>query len=272
MIASYMNNGNLFDAAYACLMASAPDVKVEKTRETVQQWREGNLTLTSIDKAEVIPEPGRPDGLRLVKPRELPRRKPNTPEGRAVLIHALTHIEFNAINLAWDAVYRFRDMPREFYDDWVKVADEEAYHFSLLREHLRTLGHDYGDYPGHNGLWEMAVKTAHDVLVRMALVPRCLEARGLDVNPGIKAKLVENGDEKAGELLDIILRDEIGHVAIGNHWFSYLCQQRGLDMESKYRELVEYYMKGDLKGPIHREARRQAGFSEAELAYLEDVR
>jgi uncharacterized ferritin-like protein (DUF455 family) len=239
-----MTRKNLFDAAHACLIASDPDMKVAMTRATAQAWRDGNLSLSSVGEVEAILEPGRPADPKLVRPRDLPRRKPNTAEGRAVLVHALTHIEFNAINLGWDAVYRFRDMPKEFYDDWVRVADEEAYHFSLLSDHLRSLGHEYGDYPGHNGLWEMAVKTAHDVMVRMALVPRCLEARGLDVNPGIRAKLVENGDERAGELLDIILRDEIGHVAIGDRWFRYLCQQRGLDMESKYREPELAYLDG----------------------------
>ena len=264
-----MSYENLFEAAHACLMASAPDTKVEMTQAAALAWRNGELSLKASDEPLSVSKPGRPATLKLVSPRDLPRRKPTTAEGRAILIHALTHIEFNAINLAWDAVYRFRDMPTEFYDDWVRVAAEEAYHFSLLRAHLRTLGHDYGDYPGHNGLWEMAVKTAHDVMVRMALVPRCLEARGLDVNPGIKAKLVENGDEKAGELLDIILRDEIGHVSIGNHWFRHLSQERGLDVESTYRDLVEHYMKGQMRGPFHIEARRQAGFSEEELAYLE---
>ena len=250
-------------------MASDPDEKVRMTQAAAQAWRDGELSLMDAIEVEEIPEPGRPENLQLVQPRDLPRRKPTTPEGRAILIHALTHIEFNAINLGWDAVYRFHGMPKQYYDDWVRVADEEAYHFTLLREHLRELGYEYGDYPGHNGLWEMANKTAHDVMVRMALVPRCLEARGLDVNPGIKAKLVESGDEKAGELLDIILHDEIGHVAIGDRWFRYLCQQREIDMESTYRELVEHYMKGQLRGPFHFEARRQAGFTEAELAYLD---
>ena len=267
-----MNIKNLHAGAHACLMIQAPDDKVRHTRELALQWREGQLAWgTDEPLVEPIPEPGLPEQLKLVMPRELPRRKPSTPEGRAILIHALTHIEFNAINLAWDAVYRFRDMPQAYYDDWVRVADEEAYHFTLLNEHLNELGYGYGDYPGHNGLWEMAKKTAHDCLTRMALVPRCLEARGLDVNPGIRAKLVDNGDEAVGEILDIILRDEIGHVSIGNRWFQYLCEKRGLDPETKYRELIEHYMKGELRGPFYMEARRQAGFSEDELRYLEGI-
>lgn len=266
-----MHQSDLFSAADCCLKACDPDDKVRMTHETAKAWRAGELGLAREVAVRPIEEPGRPERLRLVLPRELPRRRPSTPEGRATLFHALTHIEFNAINLAWDAVYRFRDMPREFYDDWVRVADEEARHFSLLREHLRGLGHDYGDFPGHNGLWEMAGKTAHDPLVRMALVPRCLEARGLDVNPGIRAKLVAVGDQEGAALLDIILRDEIGHVAIGDRWFRFLCDARGLEAESTYRQLLEAYMSAELRGPFHIEARRAAGFSEEELAYLEGV-
>lgn len=261
----------LFERAAACLAASDADEKVRLTQEAAQTWRDGLLSLADEQGPEPITEPGRPERLTLVLPKDLPSRKPTSPEGRAILYHALVHIEFNAINLAWDAAYRFRDMPREFYDDWVRVADEEAYHFTLLRDHLRTLDTEYGDYPGHNGLWEMAKKTAHDPMVRMALVPRCLEARGLDVNPGIKAKLEEGGDTKGGPLLDIILRDEIGHVSIGDRWFRYLCEQRGLDVESTYRELIETYMNGPLRGPFHVEARLQAGFTEQELSYLQGV-
>lgn len=266
-----MKTSNLFDAAYACLMASDADEKVRLTHAAAQAWRNGELSLDIAAEPVAIPAPGLPERLQLVRPRDLPQRKPVTPEGRAVLFHALCHIEFNAINLGWDAVYRFRGMPRDFYSDWVQVADEEAYHFTLLRDHLRTLDHDYGDWPGHNGLWEMAVKTAHDVMVRMALVPRCLEARGLDVNPGIKAKLLENGDTDGAALLDIIMRDEIGHVAIGNRWFLHLCAGRGLEPESTYRGLTEEYLQAPLRPPFHIEARRKAGFSEAELAYLEGV-
>ena len=190
-------------------------------------------------------------------------------EGRAALIHSLCHIEFNAINLGWDAVYRFREMPRDFYTDWIKVAAEEAYHFSLLRDHLRDMGYDYGDFVAHNGLWEMAIKTDFDPLVRMALVPRVLEARGLDVTPGIMAKLEEVGDEAAVAILKIIHRDEIGHVEIGSRWFNHLCLERGLDASETFEALISQYMKGKLKGPFDMATRRKAGFSEAELKYLD---
>lgn len=266
-----MNETNLFDAALACLRAAEAADKVALTRATAQAWRDGRLSLTAATAAQDIAAAGRPARLHLVMPRDLPQRRPDSREGCAILFHALTHIEFNAINLAWDAVYRFRGMPDAFYGDWIRVAEEEACHFELLRAHLNTLGADYGDWPGHNGLWEMALKTAHDPLVRMALVPRCLEARGLDVNPGIQAKLRGAGDEEGCALLDIILRDEIGHVAIGDRWFRHLCAERGLEVEATYRQLMDEYMKGPPKGPFHLEARRRAGFSEAELAYLQGV-
>jgi uncharacterized ferritin-like protein (DUF455 family) len=190
--------------------------------------------------------------------------------GRAALIHAITHIEFNAINLAWDAVCRFHELPKAFYDDWVQVASEEAYHFCLLDTHLCSLGYEYGDFPAHDGLWEMAQKTAHDPLVRMALVPRVLEARGLDVTPGMMKRLRQVGDLQAASILEIILRDEVGHVAIGSHWFRYLCRIRGLNSETTFCHLVTRYFKGKARGPLHRQARLRAGFSEAELRMLEN--
>ncbi len=261
---------SLFDAAGACLAAREPEEKLALTARAVAGWRAGELTLDGSVAAEPIGEqPGLPARLRLVRPRELPQRRPDTVEGRAVLFHALTHIEFVAIGLAWDAVYRFRDLPADYYDDWVRVAEEEAYHFTMLREHLNGLGADYGDWPAHNGLWEMARKTADDPLVRMALVPRCLEARGLDVNPGIRARLAAVGDERGTELLDIILRDEIGHVAIGDRWFRHLCAERTLAPEETYRTLIADYLGGWPRGPYHLEARRRAGFSERELSSLE---
>lgn len=262
---------SLFPDVYAALMAVDPDEKVRLTHDLFSAWKRGVFSIEAGEDAVEVPVPGRPERPQLVQPRQLPQRKPVTVEGRAILFHALTHIEFNAINLGLDAAYRFRDMPRDFYDDWLRVADEEATHFALLRDHLRGLGYEYGDFPAHNGLWEMAQKTAHDGMVRMALVPRCLEARGLDVNPGIKARLLENGDEAGAALLDIILRDEIGHVAIGNRWFHYHCEQRGLEPVATFNGLIDEYMQGPLRPPFHIEARREAGFSEEELAYLEGV-
>ncbi len=193
-----------------------------------------------------------------------------TEEGRAILIHALAHIEFNAVNLALDAVWRFPGMPADYYVDWLKVAAEEALHFSLLESHLRSLGYAYGDFPAHNSLWDMADKTSHDVLARMALVPRTMEARGLDATPAVRAKLAQAGDIAAAEILDIILRDEIGHVAVGNRWYGCLCAQRGLDAVATYRMLAQRHKAPALRRPFNLEARRAAGFSDDELAVLEE--
>ena len=268
---SLMTTMNLFELAHNALLACDPDDKVAQPHALMAAWQAGQLSLDGGPAPKPIPVPGRPPRPELVLPRELPQRKLSSPEGQAILFHVLTHIEFNAINLALDAVYRFRVMPAEFYHDWLRVADEEASHFTMLHGHLRGLGKAYGDYPAHNGLWEMALKTAHDAMVRMALVPRCLEARGLDVNPGIKARLLAVGDQAGAEALDVILRDEIGHVTIGNRWFLYLCEQRGLEPMGTYQGLLDEYMAGPLRPPFHIEARREAGFTEEELAYLEGV-
>ena len=264
-------NDDLFAQAQACIAADSADEKVARTQATARAWREGAYSLVSLDEPLPIGEPGRPALPQLVHPRDVPRRRSTTPEGRAILIHAIAHIEFNAIDLAWDAVYRFRGMPRDYYDDWVRVADEESQHFALLRERLREYGCDYGAYAAHHGLWEMAQKTADDVLVRMALVPRVLEARGLDVTPGILEKLRVAGDERSAAILEIILRDEIGHVAIGTRWFRYLCAERNLDPDSTFATLMQRYigeMNGRIQGPFHEAARAQAGFSDEEMAEL----
>jgi len=201
----------------------------------------------------------------------VPRRSPFKPEGLAALLHAIAHIEFNAINLALDAVWRFDRMPREFHLDWLRVAQEEACHFTLLREHLQALGHDYGDFPAHDNLWQMCEKTRDDIVARMALVPRTLEARGLDATPLIQARLRQVGTPdalRAVAILDVILRDEVGHVAIGNHWYRFLCEREGLEPVAHYGVLVERYQAPRLHPPFNEAARRQAGFSDEELAWL----
>jgi uncharacterized ferritin-like protein (DUF455 family) len=215
--------------------------------------------------------PGHPVKPELVSPLDVKRRAMNTAEGRAAMIHALVHIEFCAINLALDALWRFADMPHAYYTDWLQVADEEALHFTLLAGHLNTLGYAYGDFTAHSGLWDMAVKTQHDVLARMALLPRTMEARGLDATPGTRAKLIQAGDIAIGPILDIVMRDEIGHVAIGNRWFNYLCEQRGLEPEATYSALVVEHNAVPRRGPFNIEARRAAGFSERELAKLSSI-
>jgi len=206
----------------------------------------------------------------LVAPSQLTPRKMNTTEGYAAMLHAIAHIEFNAINLALDAAYRFRTLPFQFVRDWVRVAKEEVYHFRLMRERLRTFGFDYGDFEAHNHLWDMAYKTAYDPLLRMALVPRVLEARGLDVTPGIRAKVEQRGDSETCGVLDIIYRDEVGHVAIGNHWYQHLCRERGLEPVALFRSLIARYDMFIFRGYVNIEAREKAGFSRFELDMLED--
>ncbi|MHB9119647.1 MAG: ferritin-like domain-containing protein [Burkholderiales bacterium] len=263
---------DVFSSALLCLQCGEVEAKLAHVETLRSAWDQNRLTyLDSPTPIVLTPTPGRPEKPDLVSALLVGKRKLSTPTGRAALIHSLAHIEFNAINLALDAVYRFRDMPQTYYGDWLRVAAEEAYHFKLLRDHLRTLNFDYGDFTAHNGLWEMAVITAHDPLVRMALVPRVLEARGLDVTPAIRDKLASCGDHAAAAILDIIHADEIGHVAIGNRWYTYLCNQRGLEPLATFRQLMRDYNAPKLRGPLHSAARRAAGFSDAEMKMLEDL-
>ncbi|MDH5764520.1 MAG: ferritin-like domain-containing protein [Gammaproteobacteria bacterium] len=261
---------SVFDVARHCISNCDPVDKCKLTHQLVSDWNNQLLSHDSEEEAETIGVPGRPEKPLLVHPRDVPRRSVHTEQGRIVLAHALAHIEFNAINLALDAVYRFRSMPRDYYTDWLKVADEEARHFKLLTDYMEERGASYGDYFAHDGLWEMAVKTADDVLIRMALVPRVLEARGLDVTPGLIQKLIAAGDIDFSDRLKIIHSDEIGHVAIGSRWFRYACEQRGLDTRHTFTELLNEYMDGPLKGPFDDVTRLQAGFTEEELADLRD--
>lgn len=251
--------------ALRALLEPDPGQKVLLT----QAIEPGNL----IDCVAVyVPDgalPGRPERPVLVSPSQLKHRGVQTREGRAVLLHAIAHIEFNAINLALDITWRFPGMPVDFYQDWLTVAREEASHFEMLRDHLRSLGNDYGDFPAHDGLWEMAVKTSEDLLGRLAMVPRTLEARGLDASPPIRDKLAQAGDARGAQILDLILREEVGHVAIGNRWYRWCCQQAGLDCEATDDVLRERYSAPRLRGPFNLQARREAGFDESELARLQ---
>ena len=257
-------NYTLRDLALALLLECDPDRKAA-----------GALALDfdrPADPARAIAEPpgipGRPARPLVVPHAQIRQRSVRTAEGRAALIHAIAHIELNAIDLALDAVWRFDGLPDAFYRDWAGVAREEALHFTLLRGHLHGLGFAYGDFPAHGALWEMAERTRGDVLARIALVPRTLEARGLDASPAVKAKLLGAGDTAGAAIIDRILRDEIGHVAIGNHWFRWLCDARGLDPLEAYAELAARHAAPRPRGPFNVEARRAAGFSEAELARL----
>ncbi|MET0268329.1 MAG: ferritin-like domain-containing protein [Duganella sp.] len=255
--------------ALHCLLLADPAEKVAAVAGMAEAVRAGACR---PDPAAVLHAsgsiPGRPPLPELVLPSALGRRGMNTAEGRAMLIHALAHIEFNAINLALDALWRFGDLPLDYYSDWLQVAEEEAMHFSLVAEHLQQLGYAYGDFTAHGSLWEMVAKTTGDVLARMALVPRTLEARGLDANPPMRAKLAQAGDLRAAAILDIILRDEIGHVAIGNRWYRHLCAERGLEPRATYVDLSIRYHAPVLRGPFNTAARLQAGFTEEEVNAL----
>jgi uncharacterized ferritin-like protein (DUF455 family) len=253
--------------ALHCLVELDPAAKTGGVAALGEHARAGTLT---VDATAVLIEPaaipGRPARPELVPPRLVGRRSMATVEGRAMLVHALAHIEFNAVNLALDAIWRFPGMPDGYYLDWLRVAGEEALHFNLLAAHLQMLGYAYGDFAGHDSLWEMVAKTSGDVLARMALVPRTMEARGLDAIPPLRAKLAQAGDLAAARILDVLLRDEVGHVEIGNRWYFYLCAQRGLEPVATYDDLTVQYKAPVLKGPFNVEGRRAAGFTEAELA------
>lgn len=263
-------SNDLFCAALACLQAVDVNQKLSQVAALNGAWQQGEITRDSEGTAVIAIEvPGRPLKPEMVSALLVEKRKLSTLEGRAALIHSLAHIEFNAINLALDAAYRFRNLPHDYYTDWLQVAAEEASHFIMLRDHLRTLGYEYGDFTAHNGLWDMAVSTAHDPMVRMALVPRVLEARGLDALPAIMHRLSSCGAPAAVEILAIILQDEIGHVAIGNRWYAYFCQLRDLDPIATFRLLMREYKAPKLRAPLHVAARMAAGFSAAELRMLE---
>ena len=252
-------------AALHAWRLAEPRAKAQAALEIGRQLASASLLIDAARGFDDELRPGRPSMPRLVHPRDVPNRGAGTPAGRAALLHAIAHIEFNAIDLALDAVWRFPGMPSDWYLDWASVASEEAAHFSLLADELERRGHRYGDFDAHDGLWEMAMKTRDDPLPRMALVPRLMEARGLDVTPIIRGKLEQAGDAQACSILDIILRDEVGHVAIGNHWYGVLCRQQGLEPEAAWDALARRYGASAPKAPFNVEARLRAGFTQAEL-------
>ena len=264
---------SLHALAARCVDSTAVADKLALTAEAAALFHAGEAVADAASAAEIAPikSPGRPERPRLVAPRDLPRRGLASEEGRAALVHAVAHIEFNAINLAWDAVYRFRGMPAEYYRDWVGVAVDEARHFELLSARLAELGHSYGDFDAHDGLWEMAIKTTDSCLARMALVPRVLEARGLDVTPGMIARLRNAGDEATVAILEVILAEEVAHVAAGSRWFAWCCERAGVDAQATFHALIAEHLRGALRGPFNAEARLRAGFTPAELARLDEL-
>ena len=260
----------LFSQLQAALLATDPTTKCDLTQQLQQAALAGELHWDFNTPVLDFARAGQPDKPVLVDPKQVKPRKMATPEGYAALLHAVAHIEFNAINLALDAAYRFRHIAPEFQLDWLRVAAEEAQHFCLMRERLQAHGFDYGDFEAHNHLWDMAYKTAYDPLLRMALVPRVLEARGLDVTPAMRAKIEQKGDAATCAVLDIIYRDEVGHVKVGNDWYHCLCQQRGLDALSVFKQLIQRYDLFLFRGHLNIEARERAGFSAFELSLLQD--
>ena len=267
MVRIVMPKQELFAELYRVILINEADDKCTATQHLANQ----PLSDFGFDHKEPvapITTPGLPRNLLLVAPRELKRRGINSQQGRNVLMHAIAHIEFNAINLALDAAYRYRHQPIEYYQDWIRIAAEEARHFMLISDYLKQNNCTYSDFPAHNGLWDMAIKTADDVVARMALVPRVLEARGLDVTPGIIKRLSSVNDKSAVAILEVIYQEEIDHVRIGSKWFHFQCEQKHMEPRSTFKAMVNKHLHGELKGPFNIAARLQAGFDELELKGL----
>ncbi|MBR9868843.1 MAG: ferritin-like domain-containing protein [Oceanospirillales bacterium] len=262
---------NLYAHTKQAFLTADPDLKIELTRQTVSRWNAGELEWLEGDEPELLNHPGQPDMPEIVAPSEVNKRKFGKEEGRAALIHALAHIELTAVNLALDSVYRYRGMPEEFYADWMQCAGEEANHFIALRGRLREMGYDYGSFKAHGELWGMAVDTADDMLERMGIVHRVFEARALDVVPKTIQRFNQLGDKKMVDILTMIANEEIGHVSSGTRWYHYQCQQRQLDPDKTFIDLLWKYMKGPLKGPFNHEIRLKAGFSAREMQMIEDM-
>ncbi|MEQ8697734.1 MAG: ferritin-like domain-containing protein [Bauldia litoralis] len=256
-----MTTETLTGLAAAVLGTENAGAKADASRAAAARWRDRALPPGSTPVPDRPARPARPE---LKAPRDMPkRRKGQGPAARIALLHAIAHIELNAIDLAWDLVGRFagEDLPRAFFDDWVRVGDEEAKHFSLLSTRLADFGAAYGDLPAHDGLWQAARETAHDLLARLAIVPLVLEARGLDVTPAMIERLTSFGDTESAAILEVIYRDEIGHVAVGKKWFDAVCERRGLEPGETWRGLVRRHFRGALKPPFNDAARRAAGLT-----------
>ena len=258
---------DLFEEIHNIILVADAEKKCRAVHDLHKNIK--TYSFKSKSTAKEISLPGYPKSLTLVPPKQLKRRGIQQQEGRNILLHAVAHIEYNAINLALDAAYRFRGQETQYYLDWIRVADDEARHFELIQAYLKKNDCDYGHYPAHNGLWDMAVRTQDNLTARMALVPRVLEARGLDVTPGMIEKLKRVNDLSAVHILEIIYRDEIEHVAIGSYWFKYQCKLQNLEPRSTFRSLVDTHLYGELRGPFNLVARLKAGFDEQEMQELE---
>lgn len=255
---------SLVAGARAIVCASAPSDKVRLAYATAQAWFQRELALGSPSQDGAMPDrPGRPEKPELLAPRDMPKRALGGQAGRLALIHSLAHIELNAIDLTWDLIGRFADtrLPRSYYDDWVRVGLEEAKHFAMLEDRLAKLGAKYGDLPAHDGLWQAAQETGHDLAARLAIIPLVLEARGLDITPPMIEKAESLGDTDTAKALEVIYRDEKHHVAFGAKWFRFLCDRTGKRPEPTFHAYVRRHFKGALKPPFNDRARSEAGLT-----------
>lgn len=253
----------LAQAARDVLLTSNAIEKCCKSQAVGDAWHKKSMS--QVGAAPAPDRPARPDAPALLAPQDVPRRRINRGiAGRIALLHALCHIELNAVDLAWDIIIRFtdQDLPTDFFDDWVKVATEEARHFMMLSDRLKQLDAAYGDLPAHDGLWDAALETRHDLAARLAIVPMVLEARGLDVTPAMIEKLRGVEDTASADILEVIYREEIGHVRIGKRWFTFVCARRNQEPGTFWRDLVAKHFRGDLKPPFNVPARDQAGLPE----------
>lgn len=252
----------LGDAARAVLLAADPDEKRRRARHMARAWRRGQL---AHDFPNPMPDqPAWPDQPELLSPAKMPRRrKAGSERGRLAMLHALTHIEFVAIDLAADIIGRFGALfPPEFCDDWVGVLADEAMHFAVMNRRLKSLGSHYGALPAHAGLWESAANTSDDALERLAIVPMVLEARGLDVTPSTVERFRNAGDEPSARILNRIYHDEIRHVSAGTRWFQYLCDKRRISPVESWQNIVKLRFRGELRPPFNDSARRDAGLTQ----------
>jgi len=262
---------SLRSRCHVALLIQDPQLKTQAVAELYAEVQLGDIEIGHQEQIIQGTECGRPAKPDLVAPRQLKRRRLGSEAGRASLIHAVAHIEFNAINLALDACARFDGMPGEYYLDWIRVAADEARHFLMVSTRLGEIGYAYGDFPAHNGLWDMAVNTVNDCLARMALVPRVLEARGLDVTPGMMQKLEQVGDLETNKVLQVILDEEVAHVEIGTRWFHYCCELQDKEPISTFEALLKTQFSGQIRGPFNYPAREKAGFGADEMAMLEGL-
>ena len=258
------NQVSLREQARNVLLCDNAEKKAEYALNVFTHYQKGKQNKFLVESEGWPERPGRPKTPELLHPRDMPKRRSGGHAGRIGLLHALAHIELNAIDLAFDLIGRFINtpMPEDFYADWLRVGAEEAKHFMLLQGRLKSLGSTYGALPAHNGLWEAAQKTAHNLAARLAIVPMVLEARGLDVTPQMIEKLTKNGDKESADILGIIYEDEKTHVAIGSKWFSYLCRKQNKDPQTQYQNFVQTYFQGEIKPPFNKPARDEAGLPE----------